>query len=49
MGQKNPTKFPPNFPANFPPQNQKKFTDELLQERQENTVAVAMHFAMKNG
>ena len=36
MGQKNPGKFPPNFPLNFPnfpAKNQKKITDELLQER----------------
>ena len=40
VGQKkNPGKFPPNFPLNFPKfpaKNQKKFTDELLQERREN-------------
>ena len=39
MGQKkNPGKFPPNFPLkfpNFPAKNQKKITDELLQERRE--------------
>ena len=34
--RKNPAKFPANFPPNFPPKNQKKFTNELLQERQEN-------------
>ena len=37
--RKNPGKFPPNFPLNFPnfpAKNQKKFTDELLQERREN-------------
>ena len=36
--RKNPGKFPPNFPLNFPnfpAKNQKKFTDELLQERRE--------------
>ena len=34
--EKNPGKFPPNFPLNFPnfpAKNQKKFTNELLQER----------------
>ena len=34
--EKIPGKFPPNFPLNFPNfpvKNQKKFTDELLQER----------------
>ena len=36
MGQKNPPKFPPNFPV----KNQRKFTDELLQERREK------HFGM---
>ena len=39
VGQKKiPGKFPPNFPPNcpnFPAKNQKKFTDELLQERRE--------------
>ena len=33
-----PGKFPPNFPLNFPnfpAKNQKKITDELLQERRE--------------
>ena len=34
--RKNPAKFPPNFPPNFPPKNQKKITDELLQEHREN-------------
>ena len=37
--EKIPGKFPPNFPLNFPnfpAKNQKKFTDELLQERREN-------------
>ena len=29
-------KFPTKFPPNFPSKNQKKFTDELLQERREN-------------
>ena len=32
-GQKNSAKFTPKLPPNFPPQNIKKFTDELLQER----------------
>ena len=35
----NPGKFTPNFPLNFPnfpAKNQKKITDELLQERREN-------------
>ena len=39
--EKIPGKFPPNFPLNFPnfpTKNQKKFTDELLQERRENDV-----------
>ena len=39
--EKIPGKFPPNFPQNFPnfpAKNQKKFTDELLQERRENHV-----------
>ena len=37
--RKNPGKFPPNFPLNFPnfpAKNQKKFTNELLQERRKN-------------
>ena len=37
--EKIPGKFPPNFPLDFPnlpAKNQKKFTDELLQERREN-------------
>ena len=37
--EKIPGKFPPNFPLNFPnfpAKNQKKVTDELLQERREN-------------
>ena len=37
--EKIPGKFPPNLPLNFPnfpAKNQKKFTDELLQERREN-------------
>ena len=40
--RKNPGKFPPNFPLNFPnfpAKNQKKFTDELLQEHREKTFA----------
>ena len=45
VGQKkNPGKVPPNFPLNFPnfpARNQKKFTDELLQERRENTLKTA--------
>ena len=40
VGQKRSLeKFPPNFPLNFPnfpAKNQKKFTDELLQQRREN-------------
>ena len=40
VGQKKiPGKFPPNFPLNFPnfpAKNQKKITNELLQERREN-------------
>ena len=39
--EKIPGKFPPNFPLNFPnfpAKNQKKFTDELLQERRENKI-----------
>ena len=41
VGSENPAKFPQNFPLkfpNFPPKNQKKITDELLQERRENTL-----------
>ena len=42
--EKIPGKFPPNFPLNFPnfpAKNQKKFTDELLQERRENKNALS--------
>ena len=46
-GQKKmPGKFPPNFPLNFPnfpSKNQKKFTDELLQERRKKKLANPRH------
>ena len=41
--EKIPGKFPPNFPLNFPnfpAKNQKKFTDELLQECREKSLAL---------
>ena len=43
--EKIPGKFPPNFPLNFPnfPAKNKKFTDELLQERRENNSEAIFH------
>ena len=46
--EKNPGKFPPNFPLNFPnfpAKNQKKFTDELLQERREKVSGEGVKWA----
>ena len=38
VGQKKSRKIPGKFPAKFPPQKSKKFTNELLQDRQENEI-----------
>ena len=48
VGQKNPGKIPPNFPLNFPnfpAKNQKKITDELLQERRKN-ILLGLHLQL---
>ena len=37
VGQEKSAKFPPNFPPNFPAKN---LTNELLQERRENHLAL---------